>query len=54
MKKDFKLILYFFLFTLFFSKNAYAESRCENFYNQIKSASLSENLNDVPKFEEKT
>ncbi len=54
MKKDFKLILYFFLFILFFSKNAYAESRCENFYNQIKNASLSENLNDVPKLEEKT
>ena len=54
MKKNFKLILSFFLVILFFSKNAYSESRCENFYNQIKNASLSENLNDVPKLDEKT
>ena len=54
MKKNFKLILYFLLVFFFFSKNVYAESRCENFYNQIRNAKISENLNYNPFIEEKT
>ena len=54
MKKSFKLILYFLLILFFFSKNAYSKSRCENFYNQILAAELSENLNHDPILEKKS
>tara|TARA_Y100000996_G_scaffold393401_1_gene356892 strand:+ start:247 stop:1788 length:1542 start_codon:yes stop_codon:yes gene_type:complete len=54
MNKSSKLILYILLILFIFSKSAYSKSRCENYYNQIKNAELSENLNDVPIIEDKT